>query len=516
MINVTYKSILLAGLGSVAMLTGAYAAAPTADAKATAPAKEVKADADVKTKVKKAKKHHKKHAKKHHHTDCGMKAGDCGTGIKPAVAVVGATDIKVSGFVKADFTHDAKQFGGDQVDITNAIYSGVYSTAYVPLDGERTGVTNAHAKATRLNVSATQPTECGDVKAVIEGDFMSNNSAPGSNTGGAYAFRPRHAYGQWNGWTVGHTNSNFVDAAQGFVAVDPNGLAETFRQAIVSYKRNFEGGFSAAVAVERPGTEFTNAMTSTAQKTSNGYRVTAWNSNAIDSNAHTNYKYANAKDAQPDVTGRIEYALCGGHTFNVRGVYRKLKIRNASTVNVREFDKNAYGLGASAHLNVMNTGKFSVQVNAGNGIGRYVADLNGQAAVFNDALNKLELQRGLNVVASYNQKFTEQFSGNLGYSYSKVSTAGALTDGLANGLQTGLCSNAANAALGVLDTNIVPAQIPTRSYTRYFANVLYSPTKPLTLGLEYTMQVRKSVKDSSFSERKATVSRVGFGAWYRF
>jgi hypothetical protein len=547
MLNTTHKSLLMAGFCSFAMMTTAFAEdakdakkdAHKVEAKADAKKDEHKADAkadDKGAKKKGKKKHHAVRNKAHH--DCAAKV-QAVEAMKPA----DSNTVVVSGFVKADFTYDASQFGGDQIDLRNGVYEGVASQSSVAMptvparpNANRVGVVNAHGKASRFNITSTQNTSAGALKAVFEGDMMSTNSTPGANPNNTYTLRLRQAHGIFNGFKIGYATSNFSEPLHAsFMTVDPNGFLDTLRQPIAVYKYEASDCLSLAGGIERPGTEFTNAMSNsinnaapTNTQTNNinsMLRVPAWTTNATGTTtADTRYTNANAKDVQPDVTARLDCKM-GGHQFSLRGVYRKLTIRNLSQdsdrstarlTSNRVVTKSGYGIGAGAHLNVMNVGTLTTQLNFGSGIGRYIALLDGQAAVYDASLNRLDTQRAMNCIVAYNHKLTEVFSANLGYGYTRVNTSGLLKQvvGSYGGGATDGFYSTNGAGLG-FNVNAV-TQIPTKSYSQMFANVMYTPVKNVTVGLEYSRQVRKSISDQTFPERKAVINRVGFGAWYRF
>jgi hypothetical protein len=97
------------------------------------------------------------------------------------------TSVKIGGYVKADFIYDVDADLGDS-----------FAASAIPADGSdadrKSGNFRSHAKQTRLNFSTWTPTEVGEVKLFIEGDFFGqggNQTFSNSTT-----FRLRHAFGE--------------------------------------------------------------------------------------------------------------------------------------------------------------------------------------------------------------------------------------------------------------------------------------------------------------------------------
>jgi hypothetical protein len=145
---------------------------------------------------------------------------------------VGDTKASLYGYAKLDIIHDLDADLGNFVDRNK-----------IRLDGEKgpDGHTTLHAFQSRLGVSTATPTQMGELKTTLEGDFY------GSGGGN---LRLRHAYGEWNGITAGQTWSNFGGHLAMYPTIDfapwP-GMANASRQAQLRYTLQ---GFS--VALEDP------------------------------------------------------------------------------------------------------------------------------------------------------------------------------------------------------------------------------------------------------------------------
>jgi hypothetical protein len=104
---------------------------------------------------------------------------------------VGESTLKLGGYVKVDLIHDFDRIGdADSFDPRTIDVTG--------LDGENTVL---QARETRLNLDMRTPTDMGELKTYIEGDFFGTGNS----------FRLRHAYGQVGHVLGGQTWSTFMD-----------------------------------------------------------------------------------------------------------------------------------------------------------------------------------------------------------------------------------------------------------------------------------------------------------------
>ena len=103
----------------------------------------------------------------------------------------GNTAVNLYGYAQLDIIYDIDDDLGNR---------GAQSVS-APADSDNTGHFSMDASTSRLGVETRTPTNMGDVRTVIEGDFYG---------GGGGTFRLRRAFGEWNGILAGQEWSNFV------------------------------------------------------------------------------------------------------------------------------------------------------------------------------------------------------------------------------------------------------------------------------------------------------------------
>jgi len=255
--------------------------------------------------------------------------------------------------------------GTDDRFLTNSIPVGIPSTT-----GEAKR-TNISARASRLNTEFRTPGGKEEVRAFFEGDFA-------GTVGTTNVFRLRHAYAQYRGFIAGQTWSTFSDPWVGLEDLDFEGVSSenVIRQPQLRYwwsHRNTR----LAVAVETPAVSITG-----------GQGVNLF----------------------PDVIARdiIEFKD-GGHV-QIAGVVRQIR-GEAVPGDVR----SSWGVGGTVS-GVVNvpvktlTDRLMFQVNGGNGIARYINDLQslgGQDAVFDSTTGELKPLNVLGWYVGYEHRWKE-------------------------------------------------------------------------------------------------------------
>ena len=153
-----------------------------------------------------------------------------------------ASSFKIGGYAKMDAIVDPKLAGNPDQFVTSSIPVNVPS-------GVNTSSFNLHGRQTRFNVDFRRPSGNVPVRMFVETDFF--------GSGGATAFRMRHAYGQASNLLAGWTWSTLVDVDAFPDTLDnmsPNGTSKT-RQPQVRYTAPMRRGNSLALAVEKPTSE---------------------------------------------------------------------------------------------------------------------------------------------------------------------------------------------------------------------------------------------------------------------
>jgi hypothetical protein len=152
---------------------------------------------------------------------------------------IGESTLKLGGYVKVDLIHDFDRIGStDSFDPRTIDTTG--------LKGENTRM---HARETRLNLDLRTPTDIGELKTYIEGDFFGPNNTT--------SFRLRHAYGEIGHVLGGQTWSTFMDedAMPSTLDFESPIAFPLVRQAQIRYTERYDNGNYAAVSLEDPNND---------------------------------------------------------------------------------------------------------------------------------------------------------------------------------------------------------------------------------------------------------------------
>ena len=306
-----------------------------------------------------------------------------------------------------------------------------------------------HAQFSRFWLSADHVTANGDkLKGYVEMDFFGggNNTLVGNETStNTYAVSLRQAYVSWNNWLAGQTWSNFQDTAALPDAVDFVGTTDGtifVRQAQVRYTK---GAWS--FSAENPQTTVTPFLGAAP-------------------------RFNSGDNVMPDLTTRWLKKGDWGH-FTVAGMVRQFKYLDETATGGAVSVSGKFNLGTSDDIRYM--------VNAGSGIGRYLAFGLGSDA-FVDASGDLEPLDGYGAFVSWRHVFNPKLRGNLMYSAAHFDNDTAIT------------------GLGV-----------TERSQSYHANLIYSPFPKLDVGAELSWGQR-SLED----DREGDLTRVHTTVKYSF
>lgn len=236
------------------------------------------------------------------------------------------TKVSLYGYAKLNVIYDV-----------NANLGPLLVPQNIALDNQNVAEGNFQADATesRLGLSTVTPMEHGgDLKTVIEGDFFGTGN-----------LRLRKAYGEWNGFLVGQTFTNFPGFTGIYPRVDfrvPLG-SSTARQAQLRYTTG-----KLSVAMEDPG----NLGGSVA--------------GAVNVGKGTPKTDANAKDALPDLT--IRYGSRGRTSYHASAVLRQLVVDTGSD------DDSVFGWGVGLGISQKITDTLTLRASVvhGDGVGGYL------------------------------------------------------------------------------------------------------------------------------------------------
>ena len=306
-----------------------------------------------------------------------------------------------------------------------------------------------HAQFSRFWLSADHVTANGDkLKGYVEMDFFGggNNTLVGNETStNTYAVSLRQAYVSWNNWLAGQTWSNFQDTAALPDAVDFVGTTDGtifVRQAQVRYTK---GAWS--FSAENPQTTVTPFLGAAP-------------------------RFNSGDNVMPDLTTRWLKKGDWGH-FTVAGMVRQFKYLDETATGGAVSVSGKFNLGTSDDIRYM--------VNAGSGIGRYLAFGLGSDAFVVES-GDLEPLDVYGAFVSWRNVFNPKLRGNLMYSAAHFDNDTAIT------------------GLGV-----------TERSQSYHANLIYSPFPKLDVGAELSWGQR-SLED----DREGDLTRVHTTVKYSF
>ena len=306
--------------------------------------------------------------------------------------------------------------------------------------------TDVHAQFSRFWFSADTVTDGGDkLKAYIEADMFGggNNSFAGNETStNTYAITLRQAYVSWNNWLAGQTWSNFQDTAALPEAVDFVGVTDGtifVRQAQLRYT---SGPWS--FSVENPQTTVTSYLGAS--------------------------RFNSGDGVAPDFTGRWLTRGDWGH-FTVAALLRQFKYGEETETGGAVSVSGRFNLGASDDIRYM--------VNAGSGIGRYMAFGLGTDTVL-DANGELHALDGYGGFVAWRHAWSAKLRSNLMYSAAHFDNDKSLT------------------GFGV-----------TERAQSLHANLIYSPIPKLDVGAEL-MWGQRSLEDDREGDLKRLQTTVKY------
>ena len=405
--------------------------------------------------------------------------------VAPANAVVGGdfpgswklpgsdTSISFSGYVKGDFIYDLDRDVGD-----------TFAVSAIPVDNSAAnnadGNVRLHARQSRFRFDSRTPTDWGQLRTRIEGDFFGtggNERFSNSNT-----FRLRHAWGQLGPVLVGQTWTTFMDQDTYANTVDFNGPVgvEFVRQAQIRYSTGLAEGLSLDLAVENP--EF--------QVRQLGEDLKVVSNTGI-------------VDTMPDFLAALRYRDSWG-AVNLSGLGRHFNqdtgLASASAVGW------GFHAGATVNLPFIAEGDKIVGLfNIGQGLGRYLNGSSGSGTVMVHCKHlgsstspmtnpgckpTMSVATSWGVMVGGTHQWTGNISSNAYYGHSEhdydVNAVGAL-------MVRGLAST--------LDS--------------VHANLMWNPVSSVTVGLEFMHGWLDSVQAAGV-EGSGTASRFQLGMKYGF
>ncbi|QIZ76366.1 DcaP family trimeric outer membrane transporter [Ferrimonas lipolytica] len=376
-----------------------------------------------------------------------------------AVAVLAAvpfaqandTAFKFGGYIKLDVLVSDYSEGAPADDSTGRDFY-VPGTIVGGDENRDSAVTDITARESRFNLSSTTNLDGHKLKSFIELDFLPHKDGT-ETVSNSYSPRIRHAYVSYDNWLAGQTWSTFQN---------PGALPEAL---------DFIGAAEGTVFVRQAQLRYTNG----------GLQLSLENPETVisDVRANTYEKETTSSSLLPDAVARYNFNA-GGAKMSVAALLRQISVEE--TVNGTKVDETdtGYGVSFSGVVPVAGNDKFKFMVNYGDGFGRYLAVnyINDAVLTGNDELETIEVMSGF---ATYQHWWSDKWRSNF----------------------------VVSALEADYDTN--PTVAMNEKSMSYLANILYSPIKPLTVGIEY-MHAENEKTDGS----DADMDRVQMSVKYAF
>ena len=324
-----------------------------------------------------------------------------------------------------------------------------FITADIPVDVNSPvgGNVDVMAIPSRFNLDLRTPTGVGYVRAYLEADFA----------GSGNTLRLRHAFGQWRNLLFGQTWSTFSDPEAEPDGIDFEGLnaISRFRQPQVRWTWATTEHVRVALALENPDVQISGLT----------------EANQI-----------------PDFVARLRWQAIAEQEQHLQASVLVRQLRGfASNAPSNLVAANGWGVTASGRWPSpiwREQDRILFQVNRGDGIGRYITDLESagnQDGFYDAATNTVRVLPALSGFIGYEHWWTKRF-------HSTVSAGGV---------------RVRNLAIQPNDTYHL-----TRRYT---TNFMWSPIPHLDLVSEFLTGLRAN-KD----EHRDRASQIQIGSTFRF
>lgn len=358
-------------------------------------------------------------------------------------------DVNLYGFVRGDANYIIEGADND--------FGSVNSTNGATKDKLR-----ATAKTTRFGLDFTAPVGADNkVGGKIEVDFADTN---GSNEG----LRLRHGYLTYNNWLFGQTTSNFLSShAPEMIDFSTNAGGGTTRLPQVRYNFKLAPQTQLFVAAEE-GDSKAQILTT---KTTGTPPVTT---TTIDDSA--------VKYSLPVLTAKVTQGFASGKgNASGRALVEQHKAQGSND------DKTGWGLAAGTTFDVTDQLRLNGDVSYVEGNSNYLYGANTAYVV--NANGNIEQNKFTAVQIGATYKFNEKLRSTLAY--------GAL-----------FADDDTGYAKTFRDVGNTSAN---KEVQQAWLNIIYSPVKPVELGVEYVNGKREAFTGKTFKD-----DRVGLMAKYSF
>ncbi|HLZ68112.1 MAG TPA: DcaP family trimeric outer membrane transporter [Aliidongia sp.] len=372
------------------------------------------------------------------------------------------TSLRIGGYVKLDAIYDADAPQGDEISPTTIPLAGTPAA-------RRQGSFRLDARQSRFDIETRTPTEYGQLKTYIEGDFYGSGGNEFSSN--STTFRIRHAYGELGPVLAGQYWSNFIDPESYAETLDFNGPAgQVFvRQGQIRFTQPVGSDTTLSVAIENPEGDFFASPNAA--------------SNSASVNAGAGGTTGNNLDALPDFTARLTTKNSWGQ-FTFSALAREIQANVASGPltgrNGRDF---GYGLSAQGVINThLGKDKFFYEINGGTGLGRYLQDGVGTAANFDATTGRLGSETAFGAYGAYQHWWLDNLRSSFIYGHDELYSDIKITGPSAN-----------------------------RSIDTVHTNLIWSPVPNTNLGIEYIYGRRETVANA-----RGELNRMQVSAQFNF
>ncbi len=360
---------------------------------------------------------------------------------------IGDTQFSLSGYVKFDALVSDYSEGAPP---SGSLTRDFYIPSLTPVSGGDEGPQlDFHIRQSRLRLTSSTPTESGDkLNAVVEIDFLVTD---GGNERISNSFTPRvrHAYIEYKNWLIGQQWSTFMDTSILPETLDFIGVTDGVVFARQPQIRYSSGNWQ--FALENPE--------STITPFGGGSRIVS-DDNFL-----------------PDAVVTYTYKQDWGY-IKAAGIARQLAFDNGAEVDDSE---TGFGINISSKILFSNGDDLRLSFVTGSGLGRYFA-LNIANGAALDANNNLDAIDSTGFTLAYRHKWTEVLRSTVTFSANSIDNDPVLTG-----------------------TGVTESSYSSR------VNLLYSPTKRLTVGAEYGFASRETEGDL-----EGDLNRLQFSARYNF
>lgn len=309
---------------------------------------------------------------------------------------------------------------------------------------------NATAKFSRFHFKTSTVTDAGKIGSYIELDFNGGDGSGVTNQGSSGL---RHAFFTWD-----YNDNSSLLAGQTWSTL--------FNTAALPEAADFVGPTAGTVFIRQPQVRWTH-------KLSRGSVMLA-----LEEPGSTTGGKATEIDgggAMPDVIARYN-GKAGNFSYSLAGVLREIVVSESDFTDNQS--ENGFGVSLSGVYRFDSGDNLKMMYNHGE-LGRYVALAAFNDGAYDSAAGDIDVRTTSGGFVSYQHHWSDQLRSSVTYAFTQNN-----------------------------DEEIAGA---AKEISNAYINLMYSPTKKLTLGAEYMMGEREEVNGNSGEETRLQVTaKYGF------